>query len=315
MRRILLLTITILLSITVPLSPPAETQQPEQELGGDKLPNPEDYSAGENCKRKSKLAPNVTMPAEPGTASQYRCVLSFYNCETDKTEIYRSDPHGPRARCAKYQELKGALIHREVCCEKEELPCTPPEPTSSGPNWFDTTYRCKDLKETNLTNTVVGGKCQLKYSVCGAVVFTILSAQRLNAADCTRWADNYESKFPPRVCCDRWRQAAVADSPCNPLRDADCDGKLNAQDDFVDVPETYETAPGAPIDAPPRGLNLDEISPTEPCEDCKWVLTRGELKCNSSATEHTYLATWKCPKTGAEQITVKTAPATAPCSK
>ena len=316
MRRILLLAITFLLTITFAISPSAGTQQPAQQIGGDKLPNPEDYSAGPNCKRKAKLAPSVTTPKEPGTEAQFRCELSFYNCSIDKTEIYRSDPHGPVAKCDEYWTRKAALQERDVCCDKVELPCTPPEPISKGPNWFDTTYRCKDLQPTNVTHRLVGTKCEIKYSACGTVVYTILSQTGLTGANCTSWADAHEGVFPPRVCCDRWRQATAAGSPCNPLRDVDCDGKLNAQDDFVDFQKTFEIAPSATIDATPRGLNLEEISPTEPCEDCKWVLIRGELKCGGGANgAHTYLATWKCPKTGAEQITVKTAPATVPCSK
>jgi hypothetical protein len=75
MRRFLLLTITVLLSHYLPDLADCRNAQTGQQLGGDKLPNPEDYSAGSNGKNKSKLAPIVTVPSEPGTESQYRCVL------------------------------------------------------------------------------------------------------------------------------------------------------------------------------------------------------------------------------------------------
>jgi hypothetical protein len=307
MRRVLFVATTILATITFSLSPTAVTQQ----LGGDKLPNPADYSAGTDCKSKSRLQPSVTTP-ERGTTSQFRCVLSFYNCELRKTEIYTSDEHGPVARCESYWARAAELQEREVCCDK--LDCTPPEPISDGPNWFDTTYRCKELQPTKVTHRVVGAKCEIKYSACGSVVYTIRSSVSMTPASCEHWASGHETKFPSRVCCDRWREATKPGSPCNPLADADCDGRPNAQDGYVNESMNYELLPGAPIDEPPRGLSFGEMSPTEPCEDCKWVLTKGKLNCSSGPDQpHNYVATWKCPKTGGEISTVKTAPATVPC--
>lgn len=308
MRRILLLNMALFLTFTFPVLHKTQTKDCE-----DKLPKPEDYpAAGSDCKRRVNVSPWVGTPAVEFTKTG-QCVLSINTCKGGK--CYKSGAREIGTDfCEDYWRVHRALANREICCdEKDDLPCTAPEPTSEGPNWFDTTYRCKELQSTTVTHRKVGARCEITYSACGTVVYTVLGVSG-SAQLCENWANAHESTFPSRVCCDRWRQAVRPGSRCNPAADADCDGVLNVRDDYVDVPKTYETLPDGPIDQAPPGFNFGEISPTEPCEDCKWVLTKGKLNCSSAASQpHSYVATWKCPKTGIEMTTVKTAPATVPC--
>lgn len=47
--------------------------------------------------------------------------------------------------------------------------------------------------------------------------------------------------------------------------------------------------------------------------DCKWELIKGVLNCGTGGQQHSYVATWKCPTSGAEVITTKYASANTPC--
>lgn len=110
MRRILLLTVTLLL-IPSFYSAAAEPEQAEEPL-----PTPADYpAAGPSCKRKVKLSPWVGTPVVdwPNT---FQCVLDIHTCDGVKTQ-----KSGARASgidmCADYWKAHAVLSTREICCD------------------------------------------------------------------------------------------------------------------------------------------------------------------------------------------------------
>jgi hypothetical protein len=110
MRRILLLTVTLLL-IPSFYSAAAAPEQPEEPL-----PTSADYSAaGPNCKRRVKLSPWVGTPGVdwPNT---FRCVLTIHTCDGVKT--YRSGVRSAgTGMCADYWGAHNAVATREICCD------------------------------------------------------------------------------------------------------------------------------------------------------------------------------------------------------
>jgi hypothetical protein len=106
-----------------------------------------------------------------------------------------------------------------------------------------------------------------------------------------------------KVCCDKFNDAVRTGQPCDPRKDVDCDGKPNKSDShsggLLPMIDGVFTDPHAQAESFPRGMTLDEIMPPDQCKDCKWELTKGELKCNPDPTKiHSYKATWRCPTTG-----------------
>lgn len=319
MRRSLLLTFMLVLTCNLPISPTADTQQ----LGGDRLPNPEDYRAAANCKNKSKLAPSVTVPSVPGTQSQYRCVLSFYNCETDKTEIYRSEPHGPVANCEEYWARKDALAEREVCCDSPGIKCEESTP------WFNPQPGCKDMREPRLyfypSNTV-------SVEICGYTAFRYAHPNEAIILEQTPYRQTLlqfiKSRIGSNVCCEAFRDRLnySPGATCNPVQDMDCDGKPDETDTTSLDPSMPNSLPDfnvftrstrGSVDPFPPGLGSNDpnfIPPADKC-DCKWELIRGNLTCSPDGKQsHVYQARWRCPSNGNERFTRKEAPANAPCT-
>ena len=130
-----------------------------------------------------------------------------------------------------------------------------------------------------------------------------------------------------RVCCQKFREAVRTGRPCDPTIDVDCDGKPNFEDVRVETPgignsptvsypdiNVYSIPPGASVAPMPVGLPSDRslVPPSSEC-DCKWQLIKGELTCGAPGQEHEYVATWKCPTSGAETVSRHYAAAGTPC--
>jgi hypothetical protein len=300
----LLLTITILMTVTFLPSPTVKTQQ----TGNDEFPKPynpavdqspkrADYpDAGKNCEFKQQLAPFLTMIGAGPTTK--RCSLSVYNCRTDKTDEYQSAPRESEAvslDCNDYEDIKAALGRIEICCD-----CARPTP------WFDTSPRsgCKEVKEPQLT---ISGGSAILY-MCRYPVFHYTSKHLLDPdlVEVYRAAVLSDLQYNglAKVCCDKFKEAVRTGKPCDPRSDVDCDGVPNKSDvhstdgQLPKIDGKYTVGPDAKPDAFPTGMTVDAILPPAACEDCKWVLTAGKLKCNPDKTKrHEYEATWRCPTT------------------
>lgn len=331
MRRILLLTISILLIPSL-FSATAAPQQPEQS----NLPNPADYpAAGPTCQNRVKLSPWVGTPGVDWPKT-FRCVLSIHTCDGVKTYTSGVRPAGT-GMCADYWSAHDALVNREVCCDQgsreEKRPpqgtrppdakCPPPTP------WFDRSSGCKEVKSPQL---VISGGTATLY-ICGYPVFshtdTNLRDQLFANAYRAAMRDQIRASGFNKVCCDTFRNAARTGKPCDPRADLDCDGQPNKSDaDEFGVPDidTFTRPDGAAIDKFPEYFDKGnpDFLPNRTARNskgvgdcpCKWELVRGELKCSPDGKQrHYYKATWRCPKTRAEVFTVRYAPATAPCEK
>lgn len=42
---------------------------------------------------------------------------------------------------------------------------------------------------------------------------------------------SYASQTP--ICCSAWEAAKTSKNPCDPMQDSDCDGRLNAVDNYL----------------------------------------------------------------------------------
>ena len=314
MSRLLLLTTTILIIITLLPSARVQTQQPEK----DQFPKPETYpSAGPNCKNKVQLAPWLGMPgAGPG---KNRCRLTVYNCQTDKTDVYESAPRESETvtlDCSDYERAKDVLAAKFICCDPK---CEQPAP------WFGSSSACRDVQSPVITDS--GGQMPLvTLYICGLDVFHDFPPKDFPGGVNlykTTLAYFLKQRIGSKVCCDKLREAVRTKKPCDPTDDIDCDGKRNSNDfnvakfrTFPDINNLFTTPAGAPVDPIPRGLNPDDTEffpPQDKC-DCKWELMKGTLTCSSDGKQsHVYQARWRCPSSGNEKFTKKEAPATAPC--
>jgi hypothetical protein len=185
--------------------------------------------------------------------------------------------------------------------------------------WFDRGAGCQDARSP----VVLSDYLQASVSICGSVVFQY----RFTPTD---QYQNYgvllqsevTRQLGSKVCCDKFRQTVPAGS-CDPRFDIDCDGKPNSSDtkivsgSTIPVPDIniFSTAPGASVAPFPEGLNPDDpgFVPASTGCDCKWQLIKGVLNCGTGGQQHSYAATWKCPTSGAEVTTTKTATANTPC--
>jgi hypothetical protein len=132
-----------------------------------------------------------------------------------------------------------------------------------------------------------------------------------------------------KVCCDTFREAVRTRKPCDPGDDVDCDGTPNKTDIYdsklPDI-DTFIRPDNAAIDPFPYLFDTSnpDFLPNRTARDskgvgdcaCKWELVKGELKCSPDGKQdHHYKTTWRCPRTGAEVITVKYAPAGVACER
>ena len=329
MRRVLLIIILLLLVPSF-FSAGAAPQQL-----GDPLPNPDDYpEAGPSCKRRHKVAPWVGTPGVdwPNT---FRCVLTIHTCDGVKrfTSGVRSAGAG---MCDDYWRVNNALADREICCDKgshddprppaenqpSEKECPPPT------SWLGDSSGCKQLASPKLV--ISRGTATL--SMCGYAVFSYRDANLNDQlfADAYRSAmrDQLRAASASKVCCDKFRDAIRTRKPCDPRIDLDCDGRPNRTDvDDIKLPaiDVFTRSDNAAIDFfPGFDTSNPDFLPDRTARNsrnvgdcpCKWELVKGELNCSPDGKQkHHYKATWKCPKTGAEVITIKYAPATAPCER
>jgi hypothetical protein len=169
--------------------------------------------------------------------------------------------------------------------------------------------------------------------MCGYPVFRYRDSSLRDPlfADAYRAAmrDQLLASSSSKVCCDKFAQAVRSGKPCDPRKDVDCDGRPNNTDlDDIKMPDidAFKRANNAAIDPFPYLFDTSnpDFLPNRTARNsrgvgdcpCKWELVKGELRCSPDGKQdHHYKATWRCPKTGAEVITIKYAPATAPCDR
>lgn len=123
------------------------------------------------------------------------------------------------------------------------------------------------------------------------------------------------------VCCDSWQNAVSTRSPCDAMRDIDCDGDLN-EGDFNPVSaatrkpvRSDDFVSNSPLGNLPFWKWLHYGMPDQSgCKDCKWELVGVEYTCENKvarissrseriSAEYEYKATWKCPANGQTQVT------------
>ena len=168
--------------------------------------------------------------------------------------------------------------------------------------------------------------------MCGHVVFSFTSGELKDPVyeQAYRAAVREQLQFggASRICCDKFRDAVRTGTPCDPTVDVDCDGKSNQTDnkDSVPVVNYFLRRGKANIDPFPPNFNSSDpkflpdaagraAKGVGACP-CKWEMVKGELHCSPDGKkDHYYIATWACPRTGAEVFTTKYAPATNPCGK
>jgi hypothetical protein len=193
--------------------------------------------------------------------------------------------------------------------------------------WFDRDSGCQDVRAPR----VEVDHLSATIFICGTIVFKLpFEAEFLSLRE-TTYGDVLRAtvlrQIGSQVCCDKFRSAAQTGVPCDPRVDIDCDGIVNAADVIIDttlvspleVPfpnvNIYSSPPGASVTPFPEGLNPDDpgFVPASTGCDCKWQLIKGVLNCGTGGQSHSYVATWKCPTTGREVTTTKTATANTPC--
>jgi hypothetical protein len=263
-------------------------------------------------------------------------VLAIHTCEGVKrfTSGVRAAGAG---MCDDYWRVHNELASREICCDRgsreekrpsEEKP-PPEQECQPATSWFGGAGGCKDMQSPQLV--IRQGTATL--SMCGYAVFSYKNADFNDQlfADAYRAAmrDQLRSSAASQVCCDKFREAVRTRKPCDPRVDVDCDGTPNRTDrddeKFPDI-DGFSRAQNAAIDTFPYPFDTSnpDFLPNQAARDskgvgdcpCKWELVKGELNCSPDGKQkHHYKATWRCPKTGAEVVTVRYAPATTPCER
>jgi hypothetical protein len=134
--------------------------------------------------------------------------------------------------------------------EKGDVLKTPAStlPPVTSPAWFGETASCQPglttvLSETSSWKLDASGNhlsalpsgmatCSLKVTVCGD---TILKSLEINQAAGETCPLAYQTAAAPptKVCCALWEEAKDTKDPCDPLQDADCDGVLNPEDEYL----------------------------------------------------------------------------------
>lgn len=331
MRRVLLLTIAVFVIILPVVADTSTTQQPQQGT----LPKPGDYPVGDRrCKLKHRLIAKVTSRAVEFQRGTVECELLVHRTCDDELKKYSSGARPTKANvCADYYAAARALNGREICCDDHP---SEDQPASSDPNcesptpWFDTSSGCSDPQTPQVS--INGATATL--SMCGQVVFSTTNDEYKDPVfqNAFRQAvrDQLQYGGASRICCDKFRDGMRTGKPCDPTVDVDCDGKPNKTDydNNKILPEigSFLRRSGGNIDNFPPGFNSSDPKflpdPVGRASKgvggcpCKWEMVKGELHCSPDGKKnHYYIATWKCPTTGAEVFTTKYAPATSPCTK
>jgi hypothetical protein len=74
--------------------------------------------------------------------------------------------------------------------------------------------------------------CFLKVQVCSDIIARTKVINQAAGEKCP--PELHFSYAPPiPVCCSAWEAAKASKIPCDPLQDADCDGRLNALDNYL----------------------------------------------------------------------------------
>lgn len=137
----------------------------------------------------------------------------------------------------------------EDCSTASESSVATPAPSESDaktpPPWFAPDSTC-EMRETsvlsegspwafdsagNTTELLSDGKvtCVLRIQICGDTIF---KQQVIEGDEDCPESLHYSYAPPTQVCCDKWEEAKITESPCNPLEDADCDGVVNDADAY-----------------------------------------------------------------------------------
>ena len=125
---------------------------------------------------------------------------------------------------------------------------TPADKIQSPPPWFTADPATCQLTETsaqshgdphsynsmgNSTGLLPPGQvtCVLEIQLCADM---IVKHQVVNTQAKEKCPDSLHYSYAPRseVCCAIWNEAKESKSPCDPLKDMDCDGIINDLDEF-----------------------------------------------------------------------------------
>lgn len=86
-------------------------------------------------------------------------------------------------------------------------------------------------RKGNPTELLPEGKvtCVLDIQICGDTIF---KQHVIEGSENCPESLHFSYASPTQVCCAKWDEAKLTGSPCNPLRDADCDGVANDADAY-----------------------------------------------------------------------------------
>jgi len=166
-----------------------------------------------------------TTPNEPSTQSEKRCGDNVCdgpenptNCPEDCQSLSEDNLAPPELENSESLKLAPWFLEDSECFMRES------SVRSEGSPWaFD--------KQGNTTELLPDGQvtCVLEIQVCGDTIFK----QQVVETDegCPEYY-HYSYAPPTAVCCELWEEAKLTDTPCNPLKDADCDGITNESDTF-----------------------------------------------------------------------------------
>lgn len=190
--------------------------------------------------------------------------------------------------------------------------------------WFDKDTGCAEAQRPVITTS----PGHVVLSICGSEIYRhSFDDQEYLEEYATTLVNRVKQQIGSTVCCQKFRDALRSGQPCNPGSDVDCDGRPNQTDEIADAPfpdiNIFSSPPGASVAPFPAGLDPDDPNflPGSTARasrdvgdcDCKWELIRGVLNCGTGGQQHSYVATWRCPTSGAEVITTKYASANTPC--
>ncbi len=248
-----------------------------------------------------------------------RCVLSVYNCQTDKTDVYPSgarDSGTVSLDCSDYERAVEALGSIAICCDPK---CEQPTPWFDGRGGRPLDEKCKDRQHFKI---LFDGKGFVFLYMCGFPVFVhdmkttdrgLLSSYRVLLGS------HVNQQVGSTVCCDSFKASARPGSSCDPRFDLDCDGTSNGTDRtedgaFPDI-TTFGVGPEIPVkDTDPLPSCFYPPDPNR-C-DCKWELMQGtRTRSRGYQPQDHYEGSWRCPSTGQKYVTSHTVRAREPCGR
>ena len=211
-RNIIILIVLVTLSLACSLGELIDG-------GDDSVVESEPTPQNESLPQSEPPSGNKPLPKNEKRCGDHVCngPENINNCPEDCSTGSRSNPEAPAPSESNAIISPPSWFAPDAACQMTETSVL-----SEGSQWaFD--------RKGNMTELLPDGKatCVLEIQVCGDTIF---KQQVVESSESCPESLHFSYAPPTQVCCAKWDEAKQTGSPCNPLKDADCDGVENDAD-------------------------------------------------------------------------------------